>query len=853
MSLGAFWNDGEDPEYVVSPACGADFFQGPIVPAPGDTAYVSGRAIPDYKNLGMYSFAKYINAGTADVKGPETAQEAYNYMIGLNGLGNEIINPITGLVTRYANISDPGTGEGWIDGITDAPADRRMLMNAGPFTMDVWVDENGDGLAQVGEPGVQEVVAVYMIVQGTDALNSATRLKDVDKLAQLAYDLNFALPETPPNPEVKVHNLDQEVILTWSGDVESSYRAINRVDVDEEGNPTYYEFQGYNIYQTDSPVVGPQSTLIKLATFDIADGLGDIQDDVFSEEFGENVNATIQRAPDTGVERMHRITADALRGNRPLSNWNKYWFVVTSYAYNPVGIPKLLESPYTTIEIMPQQPADGLKSKAAFGQFIAEFSPDTVYNAAHTSTGTMSDGQLEVVIVDPIQITGRDYQVTFEYDSTLEQTVFNIDRMDPSGPVTVLEKQTNQSGDNGYNVVDGLMIKSIGPPPTFKRFLCVANAAGPVDPPVMAAYAFNASGFPTLDDLEPGATDNNDRPDGARQQTNGSTWGFNVGGGNGNFDDGSGSSFIDRAGRGSNLTRVVPYDFEMRFTAEGGFAIWAFTTEFFGPVPFELWNIGIGTPDDPSDDYRMVPWVLDEEVEDDVYNMAAIDHAISGGDNDPYMDWVYWLNPVDTSPGTAGYDAFVSDGQAGTYDFASPEVIARTILVNWNGGSVSDPTFPANVDAVMPEVGTVFRIISTKPNAASDLYTFSTAGFDPESGEALAKTAAQEVNVYPNPYFGQNVAEINPLTKFVTFTHLPENNATIRIFTISGSLIATIDDEDRTAQGTLGTNTAQWDLRNDYQVPVASGVYIIHVDMGNLGEKVLKAAVFMPEERLDKF
>jgi hypothetical protein len=32
----------------------------------------------------------------------------------------------------------------------------------------------------------------------------------------------------------------------------------------------------------------------------------------------------------------------------------------------------------------------------------------------------------------------------------------------------------------------------------------------------------------------------------------------------------------------------------------------------------------------------------------------------------------------------------------------------------------------------------------------------------------------------------------------------------------------------------------EWDLKNTYSVPIASGVYIIHVDPGELGEKIVK-------------
>jgi hypothetical protein len=153
----------------------------------------------------------------------------------------------------------------------------------------------------------------------------------------------------------------------------------------------------------------------------------------------------------------------------------------------------------------------------------------------------------------------------------------------------------------------------------------------------------------------------------------------------------------------------------------------------------------------------------------------------------------------------------------------------------------------------MPEVGTVFRILTTKPNSAVDNYTFTTANYATKTGRDLAKTAAQQVNIFPNPYLGQNRSEINPVERFITITHLPESGATIRIFSLAGSLVKTINDDIRSAQGTLGTHIAQWDLRNDMDVPVASGIYIIHVAMGDLGEKILKAAVFMPEERLDKF
>jgi hypothetical protein len=56
--------------------------------------------------------------------------------------------------------------------------------------------------------------------------------------------------------------------------------------------------------------------------------------------------------------------------------------------------------------------------------------------------------------------------------------------------------------------------------------------------------------------------------------------------------------------------------------------------------------------------------------------------------------------------------------------------------------------------------------------------------------------------------------------------------------------ITAVNDPDR---------RAQWDLRNSAGIPVASGMYIAHIDVEGVGEKVLKLAVFMPEERLDVY
>jgi hypothetical protein len=45
----------------------------------------------------------------------------------------------------------------------------------------------------------------------------------------------------------------------------------------------------------------------------------------------------------------------------------------------------------------------------------------------------------------------------------------------------------------------------------------------------------------------------------------------------------------------------------------------------------------------------------------------------------------------------------------------------------------------------------------------------------------------------------------------------------------------------------------KWDLRNDSDIPVASGMYIALVDAPGIGTKILKLAIFTPEERIDTY
>jgi hypothetical protein len=112
-----------------------------------------------------------------------------------------------------------------------------------------------------------------------------------------------------------------------------------------------------------------------------------------------------------------------------------------------------------------------------------------------------------------------------------------------------------------------------------------------------------------------------------------------------------------------------------------------------------------------------------------------------------------------------------------------------------------------------------------------------------------AKADVKNINVFPNPYYAFNPQETNRFIKFVTFSHLPPN-ATIRIFNVAGHLIKIITKD----AALNSTQFARWDLLNQFDFPVASGVYIVHIDMPDLGAtKVLKLAIIQEQEVLDAY
>lgn len=205
-----------------------------------------------------------------------------------------------------------------------------------------------------------------------------------------------------------------------------------------------------------------------------------------------------------------------------------------------------------------------------------------------------------------------------------------------------------------------------------------------------------------------------------------------------------------------------------------------------------------GDPYNPQDFPAYIPIIADDNAGNELYNQFQLIES----NNTPAKKYVYSnISWIAYPLATLGYD--IKNG------------------------------FPTDVEIELRVSKEYKNYSATGENGGLPMYSWSMDDIATTTGsvDQLAE-ALKMINVVPNPYYAYSEYERTRLDTRVKITNLPER-CTVKIYSVNGKLVRTFKKDSP-------VTSIDWDLNNWKAIPVAGGVYLIHVDIPDVGEKVLK-------------
>lgn len=759
------------------PAVGFMLQQGPLVKGESsDKGKFNGREIPGMKNLPMTSNTYLLKGPYPFYGDPSDREEFYNYMRGLRLDGSFMPVPeqFGGGYTTFPFSGDPETSSGWIDGIITPPGDRRACMSSGPFT-----------LAPADTQEVIYAVIAAGYIEKITNLQAVTQLKKYAKAISENYDIMPNLRELP-RPAVDVFENDKKITLIWGEDISKAFQVENY-------SKNKISFQGYNVYQASS-IEPTKDEIIKIATFDIVDGIKRIHHPYYDLDSDSLTYYAAQNGTDSGLKRSFLVEKDYINDTY-LRNGSKYYFAVSPYYYSENGITlPSLEMPLEFIEVSPHPAAPGTRYGAEEGSEIE------VEHAFGSATNLP-----RVHVANPQLLNGHQYEITFNVDE-LDSVYWSLQDITSGanlyyGNVPYSAYSNPGIMKDGMNIIVEESYKGMsGYEISGTRYLSWAGASG------YRLEGFNgAMGWSSprqyFGDGKQGVSARSLKRVLLRFAKAGDA---DSSGYNPIFDLADPNlSYAYRYGR--NFDKPIA---DSRFTPfvinQGeGFVYQDYTVS----VPFSAWDIN-----DPVNPRKL--------------SIAFIENNVKSG----LVDGKYWPPPT--------YHSNTDDISACEWVWILDEDYSETPNANYIGNAI-ELDIPAMywITATSRSYdwgNSEFTIIPHKLFSEEDVYQFTA----PETiyNSDLAKEDAERINVFPNPYYSSHSEEKSRYESFVTFSHLPQK-AVIRIFNLGGQLVKTIRKDN-------ASTFERWDLRNEAGLQAASGLFLVHIELPELGKsKILKLCI----------
>ncbi len=783
---------------LVPPAIGYGLLAGPVVGgAQSDSAVFNFRWVYGKRNLPMTSFAwNSIGSGEPPLGTYEQALRIWRQIQGY------VPDPSTapwrlyphppGIEpTKFPLAGDPVTRTGHIDGLGTTysflPGDRRLMVNSGPFRL---------------APGdTQEVLIATIGGLGADYLTSISVMKFNLRVARMNARSLFMAPSVAISPLAHTTAMDGSIILEWGSD-------SARIDwLEKYPYGGSYRFEGYAVYQL--PVNSTNNSERKLlATFDVVNGVARVVDQTIDPASGLIVPTVLFYGSDTGIKRHLRITHDAFTGE-PLRNGREYRFAVTAYLYSPnaADVPRAIESLPAVVTAKPRIP---------FGARPATQYADTL--PVHHVSGR-SEGKIRPVVVDPLRGNGHTYEVRF--DSTGGATTWSLHNI--TRDVMLLTAQRNFSGDNSHLIVEGGILLTVRDVP---RGLKPDDELSTPDTSlhgwrVMAGSRrvtwqsanFGLEGFRGAAGaaspyrlLGPGAINQGPEPVSSARLRRVHIHFANVQNTSGTFDpNGPNVSYAYRYGRQFNFPPARPEFTPFIINPAPGYAYQDYTRS----VPLAVYDVTSNPP------RRLAVGFLENNAE---YGT---------------VDGRYWPpSPAWSNTSTNGPREwlFIFDVP---YTEAMPDTSLQKDILNTPLPVMYTALWCRNWDVTW-HVGDILALIPYFVLTPADTFRYTVPATDTSISQK--KASAERVGVFPNPYYADGSRGLPYQGRFVTFNNLPPR-AIIRIVNLAGQVVRTLRKDDP-------SQFLEWDLKNNHGWLVASGLYICHVEMPDIGaRKILKLAV----------
>ena len=171
--------------------------------------------------------------------------------------------------------------------------------------------------------------------------------------------------------------------------------------------------------------------------------------------------------------------------------------------------------------------------------------------------------------------------------------------------------------------------------------------------------------------------------------------------------------------------------------------------------------------------------------------------------------------------------------------YVIPTYLAPGYSMN-DGVPPTEVTFKINVQKAYTSYNTGAARNNDRP-----MYSFNASEIAPTVSKEIGKKSLDLVNVVPNPYRAYSEYENSPIDSRVKITNLPPT-CTITVYDMAGNFIRKINKADERTY-------VEWDLKNGSNVPIASGLYLIHVNAPGIGEKIVRWYGIMHAIDLDTY